>query len=887
MYGLSHLADFPYESNSMNQIKELLVLHHSHTDIGYTHPQPVLWELERRFIDDAIELCEATQDWPEESQVRWTCEVTGPLLYWLKNATRRKIRRFRKLVENGQIGAGAMQYNLTPLISGAELADSLEPARFLREELGLPLRVAINHDVNGLPWPVTGLCLDAGIELILMGINGHFGGYPLHRPLAFRWKSSDGREIFAFNGEHYHAFDRELRLDQNSVPEMEIGLRAYWNRIEKDYPYDFLFLTATHPSFVDNNPPSRRTADLIRKWNAEGRDPIIRYVTPEGLLDRIKRQKMSEIPHYSGDWTDYWNFGAGSSARETRINRESRARLLAAEHLLTRFRKLSRDEQSTHSRAWFNVALYDEHTWCHAASITHPDEDHVAEQTAHKTSYAWKGYSLSGLLMRDALEKTSSNPQTSSGLEGVLFYNPGQTPITVFPRVPPDWISGKWQHFSSMVHLIDSRQGELGLGNATGIQVGPISLPAFGFRVVPFEQLKEAPPTAQCKEGKNFVESPFFRLEFDRKTGRISRLLNLRTNIEVTAERKDWPFFGLITESVVIPDDGDDPRNKGREAFFDFDWENIYAGRSGWRAEWPASRHSAEQLRLLRTEREADGIALVLHWEDTPSYSDLKQKVRLCASRAAVEFEVSFQKLDIRRPEATYLSFPLALTNWEAWYDSADLPVSLDREQLPGTCRDYITVGSYAALSDARQSVKFACPDAPLVQFGDFHFGKRLASVPRVPQPVFLAWLTNNYWNTNFRASQPGPQKFRFELSSDPQFDPFDAALFGAAARSTIEIHPVVKLPTDMMEAKCFTVEGEGILLLQARLTKSERNAVLIRLANPTGKSVAGKIGLDTPFREAFLCDTFGKAGDPLPIAEGKACFQIPSRHIATLLMRR
>ena len=38
--------------------KEIWLIHHSHTDIGYTHPRPIVFELQRRFLDDALDLIE-------------------------------------------------------------------------------------------------------------------------------------------------------------------------------------------------------------------------------------------------------------------------------------------------------------------------------------------------------------------------------------------------------------------------------------------------------------------------------------------------------------------------------------------------------------------------------------------------------------------------------------------------------------------------------------------------------------------------------------------------------------------------------------------------------------------------------------------------------------
>jgi len=71
-------------------IEEVHLIHHSHTDVGYTHDQPVVWELHQRFLERAIALCkewEGSQE-PQPCDGRWrtpACCCGG----WRGHPTRR------------------------------------------------------------------------------------------------------------------------------------------------------------------------------------------------------------------------------------------------------------------------------------------------------------------------------------------------------------------------------------------------------------------------------------------------------------------------------------------------------------------------------------------------------------------------------------------------------------------------------------------------------------------------------------------------------------------------------------------------------------------------------------------------------------------------------
>jgi alpha-mannosidase len=91
-------------------------------------------------------------------------------------------------------------------------------------------------------------------------------------------------------------------------------------------------------------------------------------------------------------------------------------------------------------------------------------------------------------------------------------------------------------------------------------------------------------------------------------------------------------------------------------------------------------------------------------------------------------------------------------------------------------------VQGWVDFNNTQFGMTVATPDNPMVQLGDFHFGQRQKDF-LLERAVFLGWVTNNYWGTNFRAHQPGEVRARYRmLPYAGGFNEIRAHRFGAEA---------------------------------------------------------------------------------------------------------
>jgi hypothetical protein len=263
--------------------------------------------------------------------------------------------------------------------------------------------------------------------------------------------------------------------------------------------------------------------------------------------------------------------------------------------------------------------------------------------------------------------------------------------------------------------------------------------------------------------------------------------------------------------------------------------------------------------------------------------SGLEQRITLHADTPMIDLSVKFLKQDVRTPEAIYLAFPLNLpAGWKAHFDTAGIPTELDAEQIPGSCRDWVTVDTFASVHQADFGVTLYCPDAPLVQIGSFNWAKNQDAIPRSTNPLLLAWPLNNYWETNFRASQPGIIELRYSFVSHGKFDAVRAVQEGQQTCNP----PVTHLVLDdavRRAGQFLDVRGDQLVVTYMKPAE-DGQGMIVRLVNLGAEKATARIAL--PGRDltaAWLSSTLEENRSPLQLTAGIASCELLPRQITTM----
>ena len=114
--------------------------------------------------------------------------------------------------------------------------------------------------------------------------------------------------------------------------------------------------------------------------------------------------------------------------------------------------------------------------------------------------------------------------------------------------------------------------------------------------------------------------------------------------------------------------------------------------------------------------------------------------------------------------------------------------------QLEGSSSDWNTIQNFASVRNDDAQIVYVSNETPLVQFGDINIGRYYYRLHPETNHIF-SWVLNNYWTTNFKASQQGELRWTYSITSARDNSDIFATRFGWGDR--VPLLSRVLLPTE------------------------------------------------------------------------------------------
>jgi hypothetical protein len=757
---------------------EIHLIHHTHFDIGYTHPQDEVLKKQWGYIDQALDLIDQTREYPAGSRFVWNPENNYAVEGWIKQAGAAQKERFVRAVKEGTIGLSADFANmLWELCRPAELMQAMAYKYELERLTGVTVDSAMLSDVPGAPWGLVTALAQNGVRYFSVGPNrGDRIGYVLKdwADKPFWWTSPSGRDrvLVFIHGKGYSWFHNGPMWNQLPLLFTENRIFPYLKELEKSgYPY--AIIPIRYNIGADNGPPDPRIAAAVKAWNERNPHVKVKLTTVSESFREFEARYGDQLPSYGGDFTPYWPDGAASTTRETAMAREAAERLTQTQTLYSLLQPSTYPAADLHL-AWSNVLLFNEHTWGAWSSISAPDSQFTKTQWEWKRLRAEEADTMSGTLLAQVLAllprgggKTIDVINTNSWgfVSPVSVGNAGDQRLeTAEGRpVPSQFLGNGNLFFLADLPGLSSRRYT--------IKPGP------------------AEPAGGCVATTSSIGNGRFDLRLDEKTGAITSLKRLADGREFVNQSVDYPFNGY----VYI---------RGRRPQFAWVFDTAYL-----------LANPAGKAKVTVTEA-GPLLCSVKIVRPAPGSNSLVTTIVMYDGLDRIDLVNTLDRPQQRRPEAIHFAFPVAARNPKVRYDVAWGSVEVDQDQLSGSCKNFFTPLRWVDVSGDDGGIAIVLQDAPLFEAGVIaNDAKRVGWLREtVHNGVIYSYVMNNYWHTNYKADQPGITIFRYSLFPHDGYDP------AANSRRALEVmQPPLVAAGPLCLKPPITTDNDNIIIESVR----------------------------------------------------------------------
>jgi len=767
----------------------IYILPHSHNDIGYTEIQTNVERKQMNNLLKGIDYAERTRDYPAGARFVWNLEGVYAADLFLHRMNAQQQQRFIAAVKDGGVALNGMYVNtLTGLCRPEELLQLFHRSREVAAMADTSVDAAMISDVPGYTWGTVTAMAQAGIKYFSAAPNyfdriGDILQQWEDKP--FYWVSPSGREkVLVWIPYKGYALSHGMPegLTKKFVGDYIAELK------HKNFNYDISYIRWS--GHGDNAVPDPSICDFVKHWNTNYTWPKFLISSTSTAFRAFEQRYGSELPQEKGDWTGYWEDGAASSAFETAENRATSSRMSQAEALWVT-KGVPAFPADSDRDAWKNVILYSEHTWGADVSITRPLSQKTMEQWIIKKSYATQADSLSLGLVQGALASADG-----SAVENAIdVYNTNSWPRTGLVLVP--------RELSTAGDVVKDANGQI----ITSQRLSTGELAFLIKNVAPYAAQRFWIGPGAASEGSNAavkidthsLDNGIVHVGIDGTTGVINSLKRQGIDNEFV----DTDSSGGLNDYLFLQG------NKLSEV-----------QRNG-----PVKITVKEQgpvLAELSIESQAPGVV------------SLVREVRLVKGADHVEITDILDKLpaeldphpgdypwaNLHGKESLNIGFPFHVGAGEM---RLDIPLAImqpEKDQIPGSCKNWLEVGNWADVSNKDYGVTWVSLDAPLVEVGGITAtllgGQSNPAVWRKhiePTQKLYSWALNNHWETNYRAYQVGLITFRYALQPHGVYD---------AVAST-------KLSTGMVQP-LIVVPASGAAQVTSKLQLSSQRLVVLSL---------------------------------------------------------
>lgn len=712
--------------------REIYFIHHSHTDIGYSHLQPEVLRIHMKNIDDALRMIDVTKKFSSESKFKWNIESLWVVENYLNQASQAQKDKFIKAVRDGNICLSGLYANiLTGISEPEEVFHYTDFAEQLRKQYRLKIESAMISDIPGYAWTtVTGFA-KGGIKYFSSGPNylGETHPYLGDRVGSFVriwgdkpvwWISPSGEEkvLFWTAGKGYSSWHGTPAGGVFDKGPKKIA--AYMNELSRqNYPYDIVQWRYNIVS--DNGPLDTTISNFVQQWNKKYSSPKIILSTTDQLFETFEKKYGNEIPSVKGDITPYWEDGAFSTAFEEGKNRRNSLRL---QQLTTLYSVLSpaKYKADIFYNAWKDILLFHEHTWGAYNSTSEPDLPFVTKQWEIKKQFMLDADSQVNRIEKNLFETVRDMQSTKLVVVNTSSWM-RNGPVVVQTSVDAQSVKDQRGKKIPLQKLNDGRYVFL----AENIPALGTSAFTLTNEKADFTRNEFALTDSSVSNGKIYVQ-------WDR-TGSIAKLVdgtqfNYAGSFNKQGLNSYWYVPGLDPAKALTND--------------------------------------AVQMKVLDNGPVVVTIALI---SNAPGSKSLERRISLYAGSDQVFIENIIDKKSVRDKESVHFGFPLNNALMKTTIDAGYGTLRYLTDQLPGSDMDYLYGRRWIDVSDTERGIQWMFLEVPLAEPGNMIDERRIINQSHKewktkgePTSTWFSYVMNNYWHTNYKADQDGISHYHYAL---------------------------------------------------------------------------------------------------------------------------